>query len=81
MSEREETTLEEVIYRIREGTFYDDYDWASGPALRRLDIVAESIEEIASQAVCYGMSADVSELRDWLKSISESAERALEGAE
>lgn len=39
--EREDTTLEEVIHRIREGTFYDDYDWASGPALRALDQVAQ----------------------------------------
>lgn len=33
---REETTLEEVVRRITDGTFYDDYDWASGPALRAL---------------------------------------------
>lgn len=37
MSDREEATLEEVADRIREGTFYYDYDWASGPALRALD--------------------------------------------
>jgi len=35
--EREEATLVEVIHRIREGTFYEDYDWASGPALRALE--------------------------------------------
>jgi len=35
--DREETTIYEVLYRIREGTFYDDYDWASGPALRAMD--------------------------------------------
>lgn len=38
--ECEETTLDEVIRRIRDGTFYDDYDWASGPALRALDRAA-----------------------------------------
>jgi len=34
--DRNETTFHEVVERIREGTFYDDYDWASGPALRAL---------------------------------------------
>lgn len=34
---RAETTLLEVVQRIKDGTFYEDYDWASGPALRALD--------------------------------------------
>lgn len=36
------TTLHEIVHRIREGTFYQDYDWASGPALRVLDAVLAS---------------------------------------
>lgn len=42
MTEREETTLYEVVERIRDGTFYDDYDWASGPALRALDAALDA---------------------------------------
>lgn len=33
----EETSLKEVVAKIRDGTFYEDYDWASGPGLRALD--------------------------------------------
>lgn len=32
-----QTDFEEVVRRIKDGTFYEDYDWASGPALRALD--------------------------------------------
>jgi hypothetical protein len=39
-ADRGETTFDEVAHRIREGTFYEDYDWASGPALRALDRTA-----------------------------------------
>jgi hypothetical protein len=37
----------------------------------------EALTAIGSQAICYGMKADETELRDWLKFISETAEAAL----
>lgn len=39
--EREETTLDEVVARIRDGKFYEDYDWACGPALRVLQEILD----------------------------------------
>lgn len=42
LREREETTFEEVVRRIEEGTFYEDHDWASGPALRALRLIAQA---------------------------------------
>lgn len=36
-----------------------------------------ALERIGSQAICYGMTADESELRDWLKNISDIAESAI----
>lgn len=39
--QREETDIGEVYRRALEGTFYDDYDWAAGPALRVLRALAE----------------------------------------
>lgn len=44
--EREETTPEEVVHRIKEGVFYEDYDWAAGPALRALDALIAKAERV-----------------------------------
>lgn len=43
----------------------------------QLERVTEALGTISSQAICYGMRADETELRDWLKHISETAEEAL----
>lgn len=51
--EREETTIGEVINRIADGVFYNDYDWASGPAMRALERMEkenESLRAIVSLA-------------------------------
>jgi hypothetical protein len=52
LREREETTFEEVAHRIREGTFYEDYDWASGPALRAIDAILTRIAKL-EEALIY----------------------------
>jgi hypothetical protein len=52
-----------------------------GPeAADTIEALVEALSAIASQAICYGMSADETELRDWLKFISETAETALSRA-
>lgn len=43
-AEREETTFDEVVHRIREGTYYEDYDWCTGPALRALDRTVQQLD-------------------------------------
>lgn len=40
-ADQESTTIQEVYDRCLAGTFYDDYDWAAGPALHVLKEAAE----------------------------------------
>ncbi|WP_176473474.1 3'-5' exonuclease [Sphingopyxis sp. GW247-27LB] len=53
----EYTSLHEVVRRIREGTFYEDYDWASGPALQTLD-VALTFDQIHNARVTELLAAN-----------------------
>jgi hypothetical protein len=76
----EETTIQEVERRIIDGSFYDDYDWASGPALRAIRRCVEALEGIAGEAF---VSLDDWPLgwRDVATQRIDLARSALEGAE
>ena len=45
------------------------------------DPLRRALEEISSQAICYGMAADEAELREWLRHIFETAERVIAPAD
>jgi hypothetical protein len=66
-------------FRLRDdGPVHESLVNPDGPeAADTIEALVEALSAIASQAICYGMSADETELRDWLKFISETAETAL----
>lgn len=44
-----EQTLPEAVRRIREGTFYNDHDYAAGPGLRALSTAVELMTEFCDR--------------------------------